>query len=39
MAILRDTYGNMIGRSEAGRFRDPYGNLVYSLVEGGMNGD
>ena len=39
MATIRDIYGNVIGRMEVDRYRNIYGDWVYSLVEGGLTGN
>jgi hypothetical protein len=39
MAIMRDTYGNSIGRDEAARLRNKYGDWVLALYEGDIVGN
>ena len=39
MATIRDTNGDVIGRSEADRYRNIYGEWLYYLVDGGTISD
>ena len=36
MATIRDTYGNIIGRSEAECFRSVCGDWIYALFDGNI---